>query len=244
MCALPPKRPNRLKPCSLLVTADRQTGRIIPVPETIAYGVTRRPPLDAASSSASVNSHEDVTPKSFRVCKECNAIISSALFIAHAFRSARVLTPYGCLRRKELNYEANTPTAFTRLHDVCLSISPHFGLCHTQRPAQKLLLHIESDIETYLANLEAALPSAHLQPLSYELQLLRKQLTGLFSEYDAVAKRIRTLPCAIPTSRGVEAQMEVVSAQERVQQAVWARALNFMQMHVGLLQVRDYPHFP
>jgi len=88
----------------------------------------------------------------------------------------------------------------------------------------------------HLASLEAALPSAHLQPLSHELELLRKQLTRLFADYDAVAKRIRSLPSLPSNSQGVKTQPSVVSAQERVQQAVWARAVNFMQMHVGLLQ--------
>jgi len=50
------------------------------------------------------------------------------------------------------------------------------------------------------------------------------------------AKRIRTLPSLPSNSQGLKTQPSVVSAQERVQQAVWARALNFMQMHVGLLQ--------
>lgn len=63
-------------------------------------------------------------------------------------------------------------------------------------------------------------------PSTPEVLTLRKQLTGLFSDYDAVAKRIRALP--VPASG---------SGQERVQQAVWGRAVNFMQMHIGLLQV-------
>jgi hypothetical protein len=125
---------------------------------------------------------------------------------------------------------------------VC-SIPRTLGLHCIQRPVVKLLLHIEIDIETHLASLEAALPSARLQPLGHELRLLREQLTGLFSDYDAVAKRIRTLPCVPLSSQGMKVHLDVVSAQERVQQAVWARALNFMQMHVGLLQVRDFPRF-
>lgn len=87
VCALPPKKPNRLKPCSLLITADRTTGRIMPVPETIAYGVTKRPSMVGGSSSSSVQTQgqKDTAPKSFRICRECNAITAYVNFMSRLF---------------------------------------------------------------------------------------------------------------------------------------------------------------
>ena len=63
-------------------------------------------------------------------------------------------------------------------------------------------------------------------PTNPEAVDLKKQLSVLFTDYDAIAKRIRALP--VPTPDG---------SQERVQQAVWTRAVHFMQLHVGILQV-------
>lgn len=55
----------------------------------------------------------------------------------------------------------------------------------------------------------------------------RKRLLEVFSQYDALAKRIRNLPC--PPG----------SSQERVQQAVLTRANLFLQQNMFPLQVSN-----
>ncbi|KAF8319345.1 hypothetical protein DL93DRAFT_2225285 [Clavulina sp. PMI_390] len=208
VCALPPKKPNRIRPCSLLITVDKKTGRVREVPETISYGVSKR---NSTTSVPGVGDVGEKEAKNFRICRECNAIIS----------------------RKEMLYEAHTATAFTRLH--------------------ALLLRVESDIETSLASLQTLLPDLSFAPeltSSPEILHLRKELTTLFADYDAIAKRIRGLPVPPPPAvaaaagkkkavdggkKGTDGGM-TISAQERVQLAVWTRAVNFMQMHVGLMQ--------
>lgn len=146
------------------------------------------------------------------------------------------LIPICKYRRKELLYEARTATAFTRLYDASPLIRFHASLSSSVH--FQLLIRIEGDIEAQLANLETLLPNAHADPTNPELLLLRKQLTGLFADYDAVAKRIRALPCPPPADAKNGDSTASISAQERVQQAVWTRALTFMQMHIGLLQAR------
>lgn len=87
-------------------------------------------------------------------------------------------------------------------------------------------------METMFPNLSTATTS------DPEILHLRKELTALFADYDAVAKRIRSLPCPpSPGNKNEDISNAGTSAQERVQIAVWTRAVNFMQMHVGLLQV-------
>lgn len=59
-----------------------------------------------------------------------------------------------------------------------------------------------------------------------EAATVRKHLLAAFADYDALAKRIRSLPC---NSGG---------SQDRVQQAIFGRAVTFMQTNMVLLQVR------
>ncbi|KAF9520663.1 hypothetical protein BS47DRAFT_1335850 [Hydnum rufescens UP504] len=188
ICALPPRKPNRPRQCSLLVTADRRTGHIRPIPETIDYGVSKR---SSTSSKSLTDTGPESQPKGIRVCCECNAIID----------------------RKQFIHEAHSSSTFTKLYEA--------------------FTRIEGEIESTLGPLEALIPSMELSPTNLEALDLQKRLSVLFTEYDAIAKRIRALP--VPTPDG---------SQERVQQAVWTRAVHFMQSHVGILQRIPKPPMP
>ena len=59
-----------------------------------------------------------------------------------------------------------------------------------------------------------------------EAAAARKRLLEAFAQYDALAKRIRKLPCAPGSS------------QDRIQAAILIRATNFLQKHMFPLQVR------
>ena len=105
----------------------------------------------------------------------------------------------------------------------------------------KRLIRIESGMEMILGKLDALMPSMSLcaylpcwslsadedrrSATNLEVTALRKQLSTVFTDYDTLAKRIRGLPCSSDSS------------QHRVQQAVWMRAVNFMQLHMDVLQV-------
>lgn len=60
-----------------------------------------------------------------------------------------------------------------------------------------------------------------------EATAARKNLLQAFADYDAIAKRIRKIPC--PGGPG--------SSQDRVQAAILARATNFLQQNMFPLQV-------
>ncbi|KAF8328881.1 FYVE zinc finger-domain-containing protein [Cantharellus anzutake] len=185
VCSLPTQKPKRPRPCSLLVAFDHQLGQVIPVPETIAYGVTKRPVHQRSGSV--VDTDKDMQPKGFRVCRDCNVIID----------------------RKQFLQESLRPTTFTKLHGR--------------------LIRIETEMETLLAELDALLPSMPLSVENPDAAALRKQFSVLFTDYDTVAKRIRGLSCPPDGS------------QHRMQQAVWMRAVNFMQLHMNVLKRMPKP---
>jgi rabenosyn-5 len=60
-----------------------------------------------------------------------------------------------------------------------------------------------------------------------EASAARKRILEAFTQYDALAKRMRKLPC--PNGPG--------SSQDRVQQAIQARANIFLEKHMFPLQV-------
>jgi rabenosyn-5 len=62
-----------------------------------------------------------------------------------------------------------------------------------------------------------------------EASAARKRLLEAFSQYDALSKRIRQLPC--PNGQG--------SSQYRVQMAIHTRANIFLQQNMFPLQVRE-----
>ena len=65
-----------------------------------------------------------------------------------------------------------------------------------------------------------------------EASAIRKHLLQCFSDYDAIAKRIRKIPC--PGGPG--------SSQDRIQAAIQARATMFLQKNMFPLQVMTLPN--
>ncbi|EPQ58360.1 hypothetical protein GLOTRDRAFT_24482, partial [Gloeophyllum trabeum ATCC 11539] len=91
-------------------------------------------------------------------------------------------------------------------------------------------ISLEKDIEETLPQFQELLVtlSNDEQPTK-EASAIRRHLLDSFAQYDALAKRIRKLPCA----KG--------SSQERVQAAVSARANLFLQQHMLPLQSLSRP---
>ncbi|KZT28470.1 hypothetical protein NEOLEDRAFT_1175787 [Neolentinus lepideus HHB14362 ss-1] len=89
---------------------------------------------------------------------------------------------------------------------------------------------LEKDIEDTLPQFQELLVSlSNDEQPTKEASAIRKHLLDSFAQYDALAKRIRTLPCA----KG--------SSQERVQAAVLTRANLFLQRHMLPLQSISRP---
>jgi len=87
------------------------------------------------------------------------------------------------------------------------------------------IVHLEKAIEDSLPQFEELLVSlSKSETQSPEAKALRKRLLDAFADYDALAKRIRDLPCAPGSS------------QDRIQSAIIMRANLFLQQHMFPLQ--------
>lgn len=109
------------------------------------------------------------------------------------------------LLRQQYYQEMNTVPAFSKLY--------------------QLLIELEKELEDCLPQFQELIVSLnHDEHPTKEATAARKRLLDIFAQYDAVAKRIRNLPCTPGSS------------QERVQMAVTTRANMFLQKHMFPLQ--------
>ncbi|KAL1744554.1 FYVE zinc finger-domain-containing protein [Schizophyllum fasciatum] len=93
-------------------------------------------------------------------------------------------------------------------------------------------LNLENEIEEYLPQFqELLLTLSHDDQPTKEASVARKRLLEAFAQYDALAKRIRKLPC--PGGPG--------SSQDRVQAAIMNRASAFLQKNMFPLQSLPRP---
>ncbi|KAK0227996.1 FYVE zinc finger-domain-containing protein [Armillaria fumosa] len=109
------------------------------------------------------------------------------------------------LLRQQYYQEMNTVPAFSKLYQV--------------------LIELEKELEDCLPQFQELIVSLnHDEHPTKEATAARKRLLDIFAQYDAVAKRIRNLPCTPGSS------------QDRVQMAVTTRANMFLQKHMFPLQ--------
>lgn len=116
------------------------------------------------------------------------------------------------LLRRQYMHEARTVPLFTRLYEAFISIEKEIEDALPQ--FQELMLSLNND-----------------ERPSPEALAARKRLLEAFAQYDAVAKRIRKLPC-----KGGPG-----SSQDRVQQAIVTRANIFLQKNMFPLQALPKP---
>ncbi|KAL1729263.1 FYVE zinc finger-domain-containing protein, partial [Schizophyllum commune] len=106
---------------------------------------------------------------------------------------------------------------------------------HDVPPFVKLyeaFLQLEHEIEEYLPQFqELLLTLSHDDQPTKEASIARKRLLEAFAQYDALAKRIRKMPC--PGGPG--------SSQDRVQAAILNRASAFLQKNMFPLQSLPRP---
>lgn len=151
----------------------------------------------------------------------------------------------GIYRRQQYRQAARRKPTFARLYDVSLVVYL-YRITDLHCYQTQVLIVLEGEIEEALPQFQDLMLS-----LSYVIYLFtrswlqflyrnnpedapakeataaRKRLLEAFAEYDALAKRIRKLPC--PEGPG--------SSQDRVQAAILIRANLFLQKNMFPLQV-------
>ncbi|KIP08146.1 hypothetical protein PHLGIDRAFT_69866 [Phlebiopsis gigantea 11061_1 CR5-6] len=208
ICSLPVKYPQRSQSCSLLFVADPLTGQVEEVGEGVDYGVRRRTNSMGPNSvkgkgrdDAFGLNEDEKFLKGVRICRDCRPV----------------------LQRRRYTQEAHTVPLFTRLYEA--------SACHTLQ-TYIAFVQVEKEIEETLPQFQELMLSLNNDERpSPEASLARKRLLEAFAQYDALAKRIRKLPC----------QGGPGGSQDRVQQAIVTRANIFLQKNMFPLQAMPKP---
>ncbi|KAG8814881.1 carboxypeptidase Y-deficient, partial [Serendipita sp. 401] len=207
VCSLPIKPPNRNELCSFLFFVDSKTGGIEELSgDMIDYGVKRKDigiaKGDAAFAKKLAEEQEKYL-KGVRICRDCRP----------------------ALRRKQYSVESATVPPIARLYDALLALEKEI---EEMLPSfQELVIRISQD--------ENDTTSSHLQNGAQQnssikqASNLRKHLLDAFSQYDAIAKRIKSL------------RVTPGSSQEKVQSAISNRATLFLQRNLFPLQSLPKP---
>ncbi|KAJ3854953.1 FYVE zinc finger-domain-containing protein [Lentinula lateritia] len=245
VCALSVSSGKRVEPCSILFVVDPKTRQIEQVEEGVDYGVRKRKPsVDIRSTSskdggkpglieAGLTKHfeeeqleeEEKFLKGVRICKECKPV----------------------LLREQYLRERNTTTGgvtgeFLRLYEAFLGSEKEI---EDSLPAFEELL---VGLKMSSGDNNGPNPPHALTAQTATAAAERKRLLQVFARYDALAKRIRNLPCGIQgkgskgsqsdkgiKAKGTKGEYNINTSQERVQAAIALRAARFLEARmVGL----------
>ncbi|KAJ4001444.1 FYVE zinc finger-domain-containing protein [Lentinula boryana] len=224
VCALPVKRGERTEPCSFLFVVDPKTRLIEQVQEGVDYGVRKRKPSsvdlrpqEQRIANQDTTEDEEKFLKGVRICRECNPVLRRQQYLRERTPGAdkvvgEFLTLYEALIGLEKEIEERLLPRFEEMLD---------GLNKSK-----------SSNETSTVDLSGLPATAAAE---------RKRLLQAFARYDALAKRIRSLPSSsdgkqtrMGGSRDVKKEGGI-SSKERVQAAIAVRAAKFLEVRmVGL----------
>ncbi|KAJ3741755.1 FYVE zinc finger-domain-containing protein [Lentinula detonsa] len=225
VCALPVKRGERIEPCSFLFVVDPKTRLIEQVEEGVDYGVRKRkhssvdlrPQEQRIANQDTAEDEEEKFLKGVRICRECNPVLRRQQYLRERTPGAdkvvgEFLTLYEALIGLEKEIEERLLPRFEEMLDV--------------------LNKSKSSNETNTLDLSGLPATAAAE---------RKRLLQAFARYDALAKRIRSLPTSsdgkqtrMGGSRDVKKEGGM-SSKERVQAAIAVRAARFLEVRmVGL----------
>ncbi|KAJ3867056.1 FYVE zinc finger-domain-containing protein [Lentinula novae-zelandiae] len=241
VCALGVTSGKRVEPCSILFVVDPKTRQIEQVEEGVDYGVRKRnPSVDIRSTSskdggkpglveAGLAKHseeeqleeEEKFLKGVRICRECKPVLLREQY----------------LRERNITMGGVTGE-FLRLYEAFLGLEKEI---EDSLPAFEELLVGSGN------NTGSDLPHA-LTAQTATAAAERKRLLQVFARYDALAKRIRSLPCGIQgkgskgnqndkgiKAKGTKGEYNINTSQERVQAAIALRAARFLEARmVGL----------
>ncbi|KAJ3895854.1 FYVE zinc finger-domain-containing protein [Lentinula edodes] len=239
VCALGVTSGKRVEPCSILFVVDPKTRQIEQVEEGVDYGVRKRKPsMDIRSTTskdggkpglveAGLTEHseeeqveEEKFLKGVRICRGCKPVLLREQY----------------LRERNITMGGVTGE-FLKLYEAFLGL--------------------EKEIEDSLPAFEELLvgsgnngsdPPHALTAQTATAAAERKRLLQVFARYDALAKRIRSLPCGIQgkgskgnqndkgiKAKGTKGEYNINTSQERVQAAIALRAARFLEARmVGL----------
>ncbi|KAJ4479426.1 FYVE zinc finger-domain-containing protein [Lentinula lateritia] len=244
VCALGVTSGKRVEPCSILFVVDPKTRQIEQVEEGVDYGVRKRKPsVDIRSTSSKDGGkpglveaglakrseeeqleEEEKFLKGVRICRECKPVLLREQYL------------------RERNITVGGVTGeFLRLYEAFLGLEKEI---EDSLPAfEELLVGLKMSGNNNGSDLPHAL-TAQTATAAAE----RKRLLQVFARYDALAKRIRSLPCGIQgkgskgnqndkgiKAKGTKGEYNINTSQERVQAAIALRAARFLEARmVGL----------
>ncbi|KAF8831751.1 hypothetical protein HHX47_DHR1001190 [Lentinula edodes] len=228
------------EPCSILFVVDPKTRQIEQVEEGVDYGVRKRKPsVDIRSTSSKdggkpglveagltkhseeEQSEEEKFLKGVRICRGCKPVLLREQY----------------LRERNITMGGVTGE-FLKLYEAFLGLEKEI---EDSLPAFEELL-------VGSGNNNGSDPPHALTAQTATAAAERKRLLQVFARYDALAKRIRNLPCGIQgkgskgsqsdkgiKAKGTKGEYNINTSQERVQAAIALRAARFLEARmVGL----------
>ncbi|GAW06335.1 MFS general substrate transporter [Lentinula edodes] len=243
VCALGVTSGKRVEPCSILFVVDPKTRQIEQVEEGVDYGVRKRKPsVDIRSTSSKdggkpglveagltkhseeEQSEEEKFLKGVRICRGCKPVLLREQY----------------LRERNITMGGVTGE-FLKLYEAFLGLEKEI---EDSLPAfEELLVGLKMS-----GNNNGSDPPHALTAQTATAAAERKRLLQVFARYDALAKRIRNLPCGIQgkgskgsqsdkgiKAKGTKGEYNINTSQERVQAAIALRAARFLEARmVGL----------
>ncbi|KAF9001880.1 FYVE zinc finger-domain-containing protein [Cyathus striatus] len=114
VCSLPPKRPQRHVPCSLLFIVDSKTREIEEVGEGVDYGVKKR-----INEGQQKSEDEDKFLRGVRICRDCRPVLRRQQYQQEILRVPHFMKLYETFLSQEKNIEEALP----QFQELILSLS-------------------------------------------------------------------------------------------------------------------------
>ena len=236
---------NRLK-CSGLVLADPKTNHISSYFISSQKEDYEEKMAGSSNATSARRNGETSAPGEIhiRICRECRDIVCRRQYMSdQGGRVPTYLKLYDALLRLQREIEESLP----EFQEMVLGLQKHdasatLGFESGQQQAGS------PDSQGQGANSSQA-TTRMMIGLQKDAAAARKQLLANFANYDALARRIRSLPVEdaddspFAAMSGSQRAMDSTDrAQERLQQAVWTRANLFLQQNVRpfFAQFGDY----
>lgn len=207
----------RREKCSLLLVADWKTGR----GEVVEEGFIGWMKMEPGGQTS--------IPKKKRLSE--GGSIRPAASDAGGGEEVQVKGVRCCrecwavVSRKQKMADRRRVSGFTRLYDALKEVETE-------------ILDLLPELQEMLLSVSSTPPTLVLPPpIPSDLVALHKHILILFTQYDALAKKIRSYPLARVGGGGGGGDLDVeISSQKRVQEAIARSAASFVSKEAGILQ--------
>ncbi|KAK0550298.1 carboxypeptidase Y-deficient [Tilletia horrida] len=225
--------------CSgLIVLTDARTGKVDDARKVAAETAVAAASAEGVASELALKAIEkNVEERAVRICKDCRKVIFRQQYMLESGPVPTWVKLYEALVRLQREIEESLP----EFHEMVLGLQKH-DASTTLGSSARTTLKLQRDAAS-----------------------ARKQLLANFAAYDALAKRIRTLPTPGSVARAAAAKMQanpgttsqrvnkkfdlsagiaagnIDDPQERVQLAIWTTANLFLQKNMFPLQTLPKP---